>query len=170
MSCAAGIELLVVDFACLISRRSWRKLYGLRGDAMVSSAWAAGWRHVVLNACWCLGHRLCLRRAHSRRCPLGWKIWRRSALLNSKDFGGSFAKVSEISIFVRKLKIYQKNFFFRHLQIFNQNEFFRGISLPVPPTLETLESKMPARILQNPYAIDFLKVNIFISQSRDMNY
>lgn len=47
---------------------------------------------------------------------------------------------------------------FRHLQIFNQNEFFRGISLPVPPTLETLESKMPARILQNPYAIDFLKV------------
>lgn len=47
----------------------------------------------------------------------------------------------------------------RHLQIFNQNEFFRGISLPVPPTLETLESKMPSRILQNPYAIDFLKVN-----------
>jgi hypothetical protein len=46
----------------------------------------------------------------------------------------------------------------RHLQIFNQNEFFRGISLPVPPTLETLESKMPARTLQNPYAIDFLKV------------
>ena len=45
----------------------------------------------------------------------------------------------------------------KHLQIFNQNEFFRGISLPVPPTLETLESKMPPRILQNPFAIDFLK-------------
>ncbi|CAO1300513.1 unnamed protein product [Diamesa hyperborea] len=45
----------------------------------------------------------------------------------------------------------------KHLQIFNQNEFFRGISLPVPPTLETLESKMPARTLQNPFAIDFMK-------------
>jgi hypothetical protein len=49
----------------------------------------------------------------------------------------------------------------RHLQIFNQNEFFRGISLPVPPTLETLEAKMPQRILQNPFAIDFLKVKSF---------
>lgn len=45
----------------------------------------------------------------------------------------------------------------RHLQIFSQNEFFRGISLPVPPTLETLESKMPQRVLSNPYVIDFLK-------------
>lgn len=48
----------------------------------------------------------------------------------------------------------------RHLQIFSQNEFFRGISLPVPPTLESLETKMPPRILQNPFAIDFLKVNL----------
>ncbi|KAL7048937.1 hypothetical protein ACKWTF_003539 [Chironomus riparius] len=45
----------------------------------------------------------------------------------------------------------------KHLQIFSQNEFFRGISLPVPPTLEPLETKMPQRTLQNPYAIDFLK-------------
>jgi cyclin-dependent kinase-like len=50
--------------------------------------------------------------------------------------------------------------FFRHLQIFSQNEFFRGITLPVPPTIETLESKMPPRVLQNPFAIDFLKVFI----------
>lgn len=44
------------------------------------------------------------------------------------------------------------------MQIFSQNEFFRGISLPVAPTLEPLESKMPPKTLQNPYAIDFLKV------------
>lgn len=55
-----------------------------------------------------------------------------------------------------------KTFIFRHLQIFSQNEFFRGITLPVPPTIETLESKMPPRILQNPFAIDFLKVTFAI--------
>ncbi len=36
--------------------------------------------------------------------------------------------------------------------------FFQGISLPVPPTLEPLETKMPQRVLSNPYVIDFLKV------------
>ena len=46
----------------------------------------------------------------------------------------------------------------RHLQIFSQNEFFKGITLPVPPTLEPLETKMPPRSLQNPLMMDFLKV------------
>ncbi|XP_055379207.1 cyclin-dependent kinase-like 4 isoform X1 [Condylostylus longicornis] len=45
----------------------------------------------------------------------------------------------------------------RHIQIFGQNEYFKGITLPVPPTLETLEDKMPAKALQNPLTIDFLK-------------
>uniref|UniRef100_A0A182SNM3 Cyclin-dependent kinase-like 2 n=1 Tax=Anopheles maculatus TaxID=74869 RepID=A0A182SNM3_9DIPT len=45
----------------------------------------------------------------------------------------------------------------RHLAIFNQNEFFKGITLPVPPTLETLEAKMPSRTLANPLMMDFLK-------------
>lgn len=34
----------------------------------------------------------------------------------------------------------------------------QGITLPVPPNLETLEEKMPAKSLQNPLTIDFLKV------------
>ncbi|XP_062539033.1 cyclin-dependent kinase-like 1 isoform X1 [Armigeres subalbatus] len=45
----------------------------------------------------------------------------------------------------------------RHLAIFNQNEFFKGITLPVPPTLEPLENKMPQRTLSNPMMMDFLK-------------
>ncbi|XP_044315833.1 cyclin-dependent kinase-like 1 isoform X3 [Drosophila rhopaloa] len=45
----------------------------------------------------------------------------------------------------------------RHIQIFGQNEYFKGITLPVPPTLEPLEDKMPAKSLQNPLTIDFLK-------------
>ncbi|XP_021707948.1 cyclin-dependent kinase-like 4 isoform X2 [Aedes aegypti] len=45
----------------------------------------------------------------------------------------------------------------RHLAIFNQNEFFKGITLPVPPTLEPLETKMPQRTLSNPMMMDFLK-------------
>ncbi|XP_061394215.1 cyclin-dependent kinase-like 1 isoform X1 [Musca vetustissima] len=45
----------------------------------------------------------------------------------------------------------------RHIQIFAQNEYFKGITLPVPPNLETLEEKMPAKALQNPLTIDFLK-------------
>ncbi|XP_030381189.1 cyclin-dependent kinase-like 1 isoform X1 [Scaptodrosophila lebanonensis] len=45
----------------------------------------------------------------------------------------------------------------RHIQIFGQNEYFKGITLPVPPTLEPLEDKMPAKALQNPLTIDFLK-------------
>ncbi|XP_018794397.1 PREDICTED: cyclin-dependent kinase-like 1 isoform X2 [Bactrocera latifrons] len=45
----------------------------------------------------------------------------------------------------------------RHIQIFSQNEYFKGITLPVPPTLEPLEDKMPAKSLQNPLTIDFLK-------------
>lgn len=36
----------------------------------------------------------------------------------------------------------------------------QGITLPVPPNLEPLEEKMPAKSLQNPLTIDFLKVNI----------
>lgn len=73
----------------------------------------------------------------------------------------------------------------RHLAIFNQNEYFRviafhqhrmlvlwllftekyfslsfqGVTLPVPPTIEPLESKLPAKVLQNLTATDFLKVN-----------
>lgn len=45
----------------------------------------------------------------------------------------------------------------RHIQIFGQNEYFKGITLPVPPTLEPLEDKMPAKALQNPLTIDVLK-------------
>ncbi|XP_037881959.1 cyclin-dependent kinase-like 1 [Glossina fuscipes] len=45
----------------------------------------------------------------------------------------------------------------RHVQIFGQNEYFKGITLPVPPTLESLEEKMPAKALQNPLTTDFLK-------------
>lgn len=45
----------------------------------------------------------------------------------------------------------------RHIQIFGQNEYFKGITLPVPPTLEPLEDKMPAKSQQNPLTIDFLK-------------
>ncbi|XP_034668772.1 cyclin-dependent kinase-like 1 isoform X2 [Drosophila subobscura] len=45
----------------------------------------------------------------------------------------------------------------RHIQIFGQNEYFKGITLPVPPTLEPLEDKMPPKSLQNPLTIDFLK-------------
>ncbi|XP_037924854.1 cyclin-dependent kinase-like 1 isoform X1 [Hermetia illucens] len=45
----------------------------------------------------------------------------------------------------------------RHIEIFNQNEYFKGITLPVPPTLEPLEEKMPSRALQNPLTMDFLK-------------
>uniref|UniRef100_A0A1B0A3T7 cyclin-dependent kinase n=1 Tax=Glossina pallidipes TaxID=7398 RepID=A0A1B0A3T7_GLOPL len=47
----------------------------------------------------------------------------------------------------------------RHVQIFGQNEYFKGITLPVPPTLESLEEKMPAKALQNPLTIDFLKTS-----------
>lgn len=35
----------------------------------------------------------------------------------------------------------------------------KGITLPVPPSLETLEEKMPSKALQNPLTMDFLKVN-----------
>uniref|UniRef100_A0A336MPF9 cyclin-dependent kinase n=1 Tax=Culicoides sonorensis TaxID=179676 RepID=A0A336MPF9_CULSO len=45
----------------------------------------------------------------------------------------------------------------RHLAIFSQNDFFKGIQLPVPPTLEPLETKMPNRALSNPLMMDFLK-------------
>ncbi|XP_075149579.1 cyclin-dependent kinase-like 1 isoform X4 [Haematobia irritans] len=45
----------------------------------------------------------------------------------------------------------------RHIQIFGQNEYFKGITLPVPPNLESLEEKMPVKALQNPLTIDFLK-------------
>uniref|UniRef100_A0A1B0ANU1 cyclin-dependent kinase n=1 Tax=Glossina palpalis gambiensis TaxID=67801 RepID=A0A1B0ANU1_9MUSC len=47
----------------------------------------------------------------------------------------------------------------RHVQIFGQNEYFKGITLPVPPTLESLEEKMPAKALQNPLTTDFLKTS-----------
>lgn len=46
----------------------------------------------------------------------------------------------------------------RHLQIFSQNEFFKGIILPVPATLEPLDTKLPARCLHNPFILDLLKV------------
>lgn len=52
----------------------------------------------------------------------------------------------------------------RHLQIFSQNEFFKGIILPIPSTLEPLETKMPARTLQNPLMMDFLKVSIAVER------
>ncbi|XP_055923818.1 cyclin-dependent kinase-like 1 isoform X1 [Eupeodes corollae] len=45
----------------------------------------------------------------------------------------------------------------RHIQIFGQNEYFKGITLPVPPTLEPLEDKMPSKALHNPLTIDFLR-------------
>ncbi|KAJ6638869.1 Cyclin-dependent kinase-like 1 [Pseudolycoriella hygida] len=45
----------------------------------------------------------------------------------------------------------------RHLTIFNQNEYFRGVTLPVPATIEPLESKLPDKVLQNLATTDFLK-------------
>lgn len=36
--------------------------------------------------------------------------------------------------------------------------FLQGITLPVPPVLETLEHKMPSRVLKTPAVMDFLKV------------
>lgn len=77
----------------------------------------------------------------------------------------------------------------RHLAIFNQNEFFKvqnfcrwksmqilnkislqlqGITLPVPPTLEPLETKMPSRTLANPMMMDFLKVFIYQKKSKPL--
>lgn len=51
-----------------------------------------------------------------------------------------------------------------HISIFTFYLFcfwnIQGITLPVPPNLEPLEEKMPAKSLQNPLTIDFLKVNI----------
>lgn len=35
---------------------------------------------------------------------------------------------------------------------------WQGISLPVPPVLESLEIKMPAKVLKYPPMMDFLKV------------
>lgn len=37
--------------------------------------------------------------------------------------------------------------------------FFQGVTLPVPPTIEPLESKLPDKVLQNLASTDFLKVN-----------
>lgn len=73
--------------------RSWWELHRLRSHAMVSSTRASGRRHFILDARWCLGDRLCFCRAYSRRCSLGWSFGRWSAVPNSTDFGGSFAKV-----------------------------------------------------------------------------
>lgn len=71
----------------------------------------------------------------------------------------------------------------RHQMIFSQNEYFgvsfyvfsligtnlwliakiilhfQGISLPVPPVVEGLESKFPPRILKQPEMIDFARVS-----------
>lgn len=147
--------------------RPWWKLHRLRCYTMVPSAGTSRRWHVLFNACWRLGDWLCVCGVDSGRRTLGWSLGRWSALFNPQDFGRSFAKVGRdyfLPFFMKCETI--RNAFFRHLQIFNQNEFFRGISLPVPPTLETLESKMPSRILQNPYAIDFLKVNFIRPNTR----
>lgn len=44
---------------------------------------------------------------------------------------------------------------------FIQFIFSQGITLPVPPVIESLESKMPPRILKYPPMMDFLKVSPF---------
>lgn len=40
-----------------------------------------------------------------------------------------------------------------------KQNFFQGVTLPVPATIEPLESKLPDKVLQNLAATDFLKVN-----------
>lgn len=40
------------------------------------------------------------------------------------------------------------------------NTFFQGISLPVPPVIEGLESKFPSRVLKYPEMLDFARVCI----------
>ncbi|XP_055306048.1 cyclin-dependent kinase-like 1 isoform X2 [Sitodiplosis mosellana] len=45
----------------------------------------------------------------------------------------------------------------RHQLIFSQNEYFGGISLPVPPVIEGLESKFPSRVLKHPEMLDFAR-------------
>lgn len=40
------------------------------------------------------------------------------------------------------------------------NTFVQGISLPVPPVIEGLESKFPSRVLKHPEMLDFARVCI----------
>ena len=63
-----------------VRNRNQRRVYGLRGDAVVPRTWAAGRRHTVRSAGWHLGHRLRLRRTPYQSTSVAGRLRRRSAL------------------------------------------------------------------------------------------
>lgn len=131
-------------------------------NTMVSCARAFSRWHTIWHTGWCMGHWLRVCWNGTRKCTVAGAKWCRSIVPYTENhwrYSVSPSNDFQPKWVFRSKSLHRLKFCIRNVRYFNEMIFSKGISLPVPPVIDGLESKFPSRVLKHPEMLDFARVN-----------